>query len=273
MDVTTLFLQSDGQKLRQEFRNIVCTLAGRVPTSVSDANVLLQEKRIHEARKLHDEQQELIRGSRVELLSYLRQLNMLQEITATGEASVLFLGARVTGILRRMEVFLRCVRAGLVPQGPVHLITSTRPLDADELTIVRAFPQCPVAPTLELVGSLSGPEPTTEHELLEGIYKLLLHKHRVLRAASYYISIHPEPKAGTAECVTRWAVGRSVDRVVAVSGPQPWGVYQTLAVARSLRVAGFKCPVESIAYAPSEHTDVVQLVEAFAKTVYEATLK
>lgn len=272
MDVTTLFLQSDGLKLLQEFRNIVCTLTGRVPTSVSDANVLLQEKRIHEARKLPAEQQELIRGSRVELLSYLRQLNMLQEITATGEASVLFLGARVTGILRRMEVFLRCVRAGLVPQGPVHLITSTRPLDADELTIVRAFPRCSVAPSLELMGPFPGSEPTTEHELLEGIYKLLLHKHRALRAASYYISIHPDPKAGTADCVQRWATGRTAERIVAVSGPQPWGFYQTLAVARSLRAAGFTCPIESIAYSPSEQTDALQLAEAFAKTVYEATL-
>lgn len=276
MDVTTLFLQSDGQKLRQEFRQLVSILTGRVPTSVSNANVLLQDKRMHEARKLGATQQTSIESAAPELLSYCGQLGLLAEkVTATENATVLLLGARVTAILKRTELLLQSVRSGaLRPQGPVHLLTSVRSLEADELVIVEGFPRCSVAPTLELPGPIPGPTPATEADLIEGIYKMVFKQVALLRGADYHISIHPSPTAGTVDCARRWGSTAlcDVSNVVAVSGPQPWGVYQALAVARGLRGAKFERPVDYIAYAPAEQPSILAVVEAFAKTVYEATL-
>lgn len=275
MKFPTSFFHSDGSgKVRYEFAQIVRMLTGRVPTGIADANALLQDKLMFKARQLGQHEQQRLRELTGELVPYFEFLGLLNEEMGTGgEATVLLLGAKVTAILHRIDVLMRCIKyPKLKPIGPVHLITSNRLLEPEELNIIREFPNGLLGSRFKLESSIPGKQPTTEAELMESLYRMLHERSQVLFDASYHISIHKDPKAGTYDCVRLWANAqpRHIQRVVAVSGPQPWGLYQAHAVARGLRGTS-ATDVSYIAYA-SQQPDILAVVEAFAKTVFELTL-
>lgn len=271
MRASTAFFVSPGRSLRPEFVQIVQMLTGNTPSTIVGANEFMQSLSLHTARKLPGAQQASIRMKAGNIIPLLEQIGVLGEVLPLpGPATVFLLGARLIAILKRLELLIRCtkLRDPLVPDGPVVLMGSRRLLEQDELDAIRLFPHCAV-PSLELPGRIIGPQPTTEGELMEALYRMVFERHSLLQAAHYHMCIHDKPSANTEKCAEKWISGkpRHVGRVVGISGPQPWGIYQGMCLQRVLQPYGYT-DVGYAAYAGSE-IDTLAAVEALAKSVFE----
>ncbi len=271
MKFATLFLQTDG-KVKYEFAQIVRMLTGRVPTGIADANALLQDKQMFKARQLGEQEQQRLKGLTGELIPYFEFLGLLnEEIRRPGLATVLLLGAKFQAIVKRIGILLRAMKIGLKPDGCIHLLASKRVLTEDEVFAFHDLPNCPFEPGLEFAPSGGGIPVHDEAELLERTFTLAMRRNAALLQCNYRMVFCDSPSANTADTVGEWACRqpRQEGPIVVVSGPQPWGQYQSLSVANALKPFG-AFDVSYIAYA-SQQPDIMAVVEAFAKTVFELT--